>query len=344
MPTIPAKKICVIRTSALGDTVHALALINGLRYGYPTAHISWITQTLPYEMVQNQSNIDQFITFKRKGTIKDWWQLFKRLRRESFDLIIVPQTSIKVNLITLAAKARYKLGFNYARSREGHFLVLNRRLPTKPMGHVQDQFFEFLDYLDIKNYPIEWNFQFTAQERRWQKDYFSQFTRPTVGFVVASSTVEKDWDLKKYAKVVDYVDQHLNLQPVLLGGPSTLEKNYCKEIRKLCSSNPVQALEKPIRHTMLQIEGCALIVSPDTGPLHMALALNTPTIGLYGHSDPRRCGPYRKYHDLLIDKFNMPGQSTPITKKTKSGMMKTISAEEVIEKIEYAIKQYQIGS
>ena len=343
MATIPAKKICVIRTSALGDTVHALGLINGLRFGYPKAHITWITQTLPYEMVQHQSNVDQFITFKRKGTVKDWWKLFKRLRSESFDLIIVPQTSIKANLITLAARATYKLGFNYARSREGHFLVLNKRIPAKPMGHVQDQFFEFLDYLGIENYPVEWNFQYTDQERQWQSDYFSQFNRPVVGFVVASSAKEKDWALEKYAKVIDYVDQQLNLQPILLGGPSQLEADYCEEIMSHCTSLPIKALEKPIRHTMLQIEGCKLIISPDTGPLHIALALNVPTIGLYGYSDPRRCGPYRKYHDLLIDKFNTPGESLPITKKTKPGLMDMISAEEVIEKVKFAVKQYKIG-
>lgn len=342
MVTIPAQKICLIRTSALGDTVHALGLINGLRHGYPDAHITWVTQTLPYEMVQNQTNIDQFITFNRKGTIKDWWQLFKRLRQESFDLVIIPQTSIKVNLIALACRAKHKLGFNVGRSREGHFLVTNKKIPAKPMGHVQDQFFEFLDFLCVKNYPVKWDFSFTDDERKWQSNYFSQFNRPVVGFVIASSSVDKDWALEKYAQVIDYVDTTLDLQPILLGGPSNLEADYADKICNHCTTKPARALEKPIRHTMLQIEGCKLVVSPDTGPLHMALSLNVPTIGLYGHSDPRRCGPYKKYKDLLIDKFNTPGEETVVTKKTKPGLMATISAEEVIEKIEFAVKNYPI--
>ena len=93
----------------------------------------------------------------------------------------------------------------------------------------------------------------------------------------------------------------------------------------------------------MQIAGSRLIVSPDTGPLHMAVALNVPTVGLYGYSDPSRCGPYRKYHDLLIDKFNDPGdEGTPVTRKTKPGRMECISAGEVIEKINLGLNKYPV--
>ncbi|MBC2714645.1 MAG: glycosyltransferase family 9 protein [Desulfobacteraceae bacterium] len=341
MPRIEAKKICFIRTSALGDTVHALGLINGLRKGYPDAHLTWVIQTLPYDMVKHQKNIDQFITFNRNGDYKTWLSLFKRLREESYDLVILPQVSAKVSLITLFIKSKNKLGFDFKRSKELHWLVTNKRIPAAPAGHVQDQFFEFLDYLDIKDYPIEWNFTFTEEERAWQQSYFDRLKRPVIGFVIASSSRDKDWDLEKYAKVIDYVEQKLDLQPMLIGGPSELEKNNAEEICRLCRKEPIIALEKPIRTTMMQIAGSRLIVSPDTGPLHMAVSLNVPTISLYGYSNPKRCGPYRKYHDLLIDKYNDPGEENmPITRKTKPGRMARISPEEVIEKIELGLERY----
>ncbi len=341
MPRIEAKKICLIRTSALGDTVHALGLVNGLRKGYPDAHLTWVLQTLSYDMVKHQKTVDRFITFNRKGTTRDWLNLFRQLRQEAYDLVILPQASAKVSLITLFTKSRNKLGFDFRRSRELHWLVTNRRIPPAPMGHVQDQFFEFLDYLEIENYPVEWNFTFTDAEKKWQQAFFKGLKRPVAGFVIASSSREKDWDLEKYARVMDDVDRKLNLQPMLIGGPSRLEKENADAICRLCPKAPVIALEKPVRTTMLQIEGCRLIVSPDTGPLHMAVALDVPTIGLYGYSDPRRCGPYRKYHDLLINKYNDPGEAhLPVTRKTKPGRMTWISAEEVIEKIELALEKY----
>ncbi len=341
LPKIEAKKICLVRTSALGDTIHALGLVNGLRYGYPDAHLTWVLQTLSYDMVKHQENVDQFITFNRKANLGEWLNLVKRLRLDTYDLVIIPQVSVKANLITLVIKAKNKLGFDFKRSKEFHWLVTNRKIPVAPMRHVQDQFYEFLDYLDIKNYPLEWNLKFTTEEKVWQKSFFSNLKRPVIGFVIASSSREKDWDLNKYAKVIDYVDQKLDIQPMLIGGPSELEKNYAELICNLCRTRPVVALERPIRKTLLQIDGSRLIVSPDTGPLHMAVALNVPTIGLYGYSNPKRCGPYIKYNDLLIDKYNEPDEeSMPITRKTKSGRMGLISPELVIEKIKLGLKSY----
>ena len=90
----------------------------------------------------------------------------------------------------------------------------------------------------------------------------------------------------------------------------------------MCKKEPVIALEKPIRKTMMQLAGSRIVVSPDTGPLHMAVALNTPTIGLYGYSNPKRCGPYRKYHDLLIDKYKL--EIPPGTTEACGGQAKVI--------------------
>lgn len=341
MPRIEAKKICLIRTSALGDTIHALGLVNGLRHGYPDAHLTWVLQTLPYEMVKHQKNVDRFITFDRKGNLREWLHLIQRLRQESYDLVIVPQVSMKVNFITLMIKAKNKLGFDFQRSKEFHWLVTNRKIPGSPMGHVQDQFFEFLHYLEIDDYPVEWNVTFTEQEKVWQRSFFNKISRPVIGFVIASSSREKDWDLSGYAQVIDYVDEQLDCQPMLIGGPGKLEKQYAEIIGQRCRAEPVIALEKPIRKTLLQIQGCRLIVSPDTGPLHIAVALNVPTIGLYGYSNPNRCGPYKKFHDLLIDKYNEPDEvSARITRKTKSDRMRLISAELVIEKIRLGLTSY----
>jgi heptosyltransferase I len=130
---------------------------------------------------------------------------------------------------------------------------------------------------------------------------------------------------------------------MIIGGPSAIEHAAASEICRLCRSKPIIALEKPIRHTLLQISGSRLVVSPDTGPLHMAVALNIPTVGLYGYSNPRRCGPYRKYQELLIDKYNDPGEeNAPITRKTRPGRMQMITPDEVIGKIELGLKNYPV--
>ncbi|MDZ7758975.1 MAG: glycosyltransferase family 9 protein [Desulfovermiculus sp.] len=321
MPHQDYKRICLIRTSALGDTVHALGLINTLRQGYPLAHLTWVLQTLPYEMVKHQPGINQFITFNRKSGLRDWISLIGRLREQAFDLVIAPQASAKVSFLTFASRAKDKLGFDWMRSREMHWMVTNLHIPSHPMQHVQNQFIEFARFLGIQETIPSWDFVFTPQERAWQKAFFAHIPRPAVGLVIASAHAHKDWPPANYARIADFVHQKLDMEPILIGGPSPRERRIADDIRAKCRCQPLMALEKSIRRTMLQLDGCRLVVAPDTGPLHIAVALNTPTVGLYGYSNPRRCGPYR-FHDLLLDAYNIDEpEDAPITRKTKPGRM-----------------------
>ena len=140
---------------------------------------------------------------------------------------------------------------------------------------------------------------------------------------------------------MDMVDNQLDLQPMIVGGPSSWERELADRILGLCRSTPVVALEKPVRHTLLQLAGSSVVVAPDTGPMHMAVAMNVPTVSLYGYSDPRRCGPYARFQDLLIDKYNLPGEQIgKVTRETKKGRTGLITPEEVFGKIECALKTY----
>ena len=340
MPRFPAKKICIVRLSALGDIVHTHGLINGLRKGYPDAHLTWILQPVAYDMVKHQSSIDSFIIFDRKGGIGSWRSLHRRLKNEYFDLVLMLQVSIKANMISYLVNGDKKLGFDTIRSREMHWLFANRRIPYHAPQHVQDQFFEFLDYLCIEDYPKDWDFTFSNEELSYKESFFKDLGRPVISFVIASSNPEKDWQAEKYAEVINYVENNLNMQPMIIGGPSKGERAITEKICQYCRTEPVVSLEKPIRKTMLQLSGSKIVVSPDTGPLHMAVGMGVPTIGLYGFSNPKRCGPYR-FHDLLIDKYNDPGQENlAITRKTKKGRMEKISSQEVIDKINLALERY----
>jgi heptosyltransferase I len=340
---IPAKKICIIRFSALGDVVHASAFVNGLRHGYPDAHLTWILGPLTYDLVKEQNNVDRFLIFDRKGGKAAWKSLARDLKNEHFDLVIMLQVSIRASLVSTLIQGDIKLGFDFARARELQWLFSNKKIPAAPPGHVLEQFFEFLDYLGVKGYPLEYNFNFTREELEYRKSFFNSIKQPVASFIIASSNRQKDWNSRGHAEVMDYIDRKLNIQPMIIGGPSMHEKKMAEEISRLCKCKPIIALEKPVRNTLLQLSGSDLVIGPDTGPTHMAIALNVPTISLYGYTDPRRCGPYKRYMDLLIDKYNSTnGKKKKITRKTKKGRTRQISADEIIEKIEYAIETYKI--
>ncbi|MBN1295505.1 glycosyltransferase family 9 protein [bacterium] len=339
MPRIEAESICLLRTSALGDVVNALVLVNGLRRGYPSAHITWITQTVPGELIAGHPAVDRFITYDRRMRRGEWIRFIRKLHRESFDLLIVPQVSMKASLLTWAIRSPVKLGYDIHRARELNWFVTTHRIPPNPMGHVVDQNLEFLAYLGIEPRDPEWKICLTDAELEWRKRWMNKVSRPMAAFVSASSRSEKDWPEENYAVIIDRVDRELGLQPVIIGGPGSNERERANRILKRTAADVIIALEKPIRHTLIQLSASRVVIAPDTGPLHMAVALNIPTVGLYGYSNPNRCGPYR-FRELCVDAFNSPG--TPperVSRKTRPGRMATITPDMVFDKIKRALTE-----
>jgi len=334
------EKICVLRTSALGDVVHCLAFINGLRLGYPDAHITWVTQDIPAQLIADHPDINRLISFRRKMNFREWLSFRRVLKAESFDLLIVLQSSIKASLITTWIPAKWKLGFDFARSRELIWFVTNRHIPSKNPGHVLDQFMEFLHYLEIDYPDPVWDFHLSSEELEWKRNWLDNFSRPVVALIPASSKPEKDWSPHKYAHLADRISSILDLEPIIICGPGKHENAIALTIHEEACCKPYIASEKPVRNTLLQLACAQVVVGPDTGPLHMAVALNIPTVGLYGYSNPRRCGPYR-FRNLLVDKYNDSGEiPEAITRKTKPDRMSRIMVDEVFEKIRLALELY----
>ncbi|MHB0971236.1 MAG: glycosyltransferase family 9 protein [Thermoanaerobaculia bacterium] len=332
--------ICLIRLSALGDTIHALTLVNGLRHGFPDAKITWILEPLPYEIVRHQPAVDEFIVFNARKGIAAWRELARTLRGRRFDIALLPQVSFKAGLVSLFVRAERKIGFDRARSRELHSLFVGEHIPARPMSHAQDQFLEFLDHLGVHDYPLDRDIAFTEDEVHAARAFFAAINKPVVAFVIATAHEEKNWPPDLYARAVDGVAA-MGLQPLLVGGPSERDMKIADAIIAKAAAKPLVALDRPIRHMLLKLRGAAVVVAPDTGPMHAAVAMNRPTVALYGYSDPRRCGPYGRYDDLLINRFPRAGEDLgPITRETRPGSMRLITPEEVLAKIAYAIETY----
>lgn len=326
------RRICVIRLSAIGDVINTIPLVRGLRDGFPDASITWITERLPYEVIRHQPEVDDFIVFHGKN-IDGWKQLWHALRGRRFDLAIVPQVSFKAGLVAALVDAGEKLGFDFRRSREMHWLFVNRRLPPRPAAHVQQQYFEFLDLLGVAR-PVSWSLVLTPDEtarasqlRRDAGDY--------AALVIASSRADKDWPAERYAELCDRLGTR-GLIAVLVGGPSRRESQIAAQILKQTKTTPHVALDRPIRDTLVRLAAARVVVGPDTGPLHAAVALGRPTIGLYGATDPRRCGPVR-HSDLVIDHYAAP-LDAPLRRRRRQGAMATITVDEVLAKIDAALE------
>jgi heptosyltransferase I len=202
------------------------------------------------------------------------------------------------------------------------------------MQHVQDQYFEFLDALGVPYEPVRWDLGPWPQERAWQRDFFAKLDRPAAAIVVATSKPQKDWLPERWAAVCDALVDDYGLQPVLVGGRSERELAAEAVILREARHEPVSALGSGLRNLVSILDGSALVLSPDTGPLHMTVALDRPVVSLIGYSNPRRVGPYRKFGDLMIDAYGEPGEDYPISMENRTDRLPRITVAQVLERVE----------
>jgi heptosyltransferase I len=327
-------RVGIVMMSAVGDAVHVLPVVNAIKRFRPSSHVTWVLQPGPATLVRGHPNVDDIVLFDRSAG----WRAFADTRRElagrAFDVVLNLQVYFKAGIVTSFTRAPVKLGFDRARARDFNWAFTNRKIPPHPVGqHVQDQYFEFLDALGVPHEPVVWNLGPWPEERAWQAEFFAPIERPTAAIVVATSKPQKDWMPERWAEVCDALWSDYGLQPVLVGGRSGRELHAERVIMERTSHKPVSALGSGLRKLVAILDGSALVLSPDTGPLHMSVALDRPVVSLIGYSNPKRVGPYRKFRDLMIDAYGEPGEDYPISMENRLDRMGRIQVRDVMERV-----------
>ena len=333
MTGFPMDRIAIVMMTALGDAVHVLPVITALKRHNPRCHITWVLQPGPARLVRGHPDIDDLVLFDKSKGVRAYLDVREEMSRRQIDVVLGLQVYLKAGLVTALIDAPVKVGFDRARARDLNFLFTTHRIPPHPQQHVQDQYFEFLQYLGVPHEPVVWNLGPWPDEREAQQSFFAKFERPVVSLVVGTSKAEKDWRAERWAALTDVLDR-FGLDPVIVGGRSDRELETVRVIEATASHRPFNALGASLRDMIGILDGSALVISLDTGPLHMAVALDRPVISLMGYNNPKRVGPYRRFHDLIIDAYGDPGEDYPITPAHRHDRMGRISVDDVIEKVE----------
>ena len=325
--------ICIVMMSAVGDAVHVLPVINALKRENPGTRMTWVLQPGPAALVRGHRSVDEIIIFDRARGLGAFADVAADLSKRHFDLVINLQVYFKAGIVTAFTNAPVKLGFDRARARDFNWVFTNTKIPASPVQHVQDQYFEFLAALGVSPQPVEWDLGPWPAEREWQNRFTSRFSRPIASIVVATSKPEKDWIPERWVEVADALYEQFEMQVVLVGGKSEREVAAEQVILRNAKYEPRSELGSGLRNLVSILDSSALVLSPDTGPLHMAVALDRPVISLMGYTNPKRTGPYRKFHDLIVDAYGDPGENYPISMENRPGRMKLIETRHVLEKI-----------
>jgi heptosyltransferase I len=327
-------RVCIVMMSAVGDAVHVLPVLTALKRHRPDVHVSWILQPGPATLVRGHPDIGEILLFERSHGWRAYNDLRRQLAERRFDLVLALQVYLKAGMITRMVRAPVKLGFDMARARDLNWVFTNAQVQPHAMQHVQDQYLEFLGALGVPHAAPVWNLGPWPHERGQQRERLRAFDRPIAPIVVATSKAQKDWLPKRWAAVCDALYGDFGLQPVLVGGRSDRELAAERVIMQQSKVPVVSALGSGLRGLVQLLDGGALVLSPDTGPLHISVALDRPVVSLIGYSNPKRVGPYRKFHDLMIDAYGEPGEDYPISMENRLNRMPRVSVDDVLSRVQ----------
>lgn len=330
------RSVCILRLSAIGDVCNAIAAVQAIQRYWPQTRITWITGKLEAQLIGDLPGIDVIVFDKKQGW-KAYKQVWKQLKDHRFDALLHMQYAIRASLLTVGIKARYKLGFDAKRSQDFQTLFTNVKVPSPDQPHVLDGFLAFARHLGVKDITPTWEINYSEEDKQWASNHLDPQKKNLV-IVAGASKQYKNWTPEGYAQVSAHAF-HSGWNVILSGSPSPVEMQLTDNILKKIQIPVTNLVGKSTLKQMLAlIDQADLLIAPDTGPVHMANAMNTPVIGLYAHHNPARTGPYH-YRDYVISVYEEAlsaeqkkdiSQLSWRTRVKDENAMKRIRADDVI--------------
>jgi ADP-heptose:LPS heptosyltransferase len=300
-PRIPAARILIVLLGAIGDVVRALPLLNRLRHGYPGARIVWAVEPAAAPLLHAHAALDELFIFDRPGGAPAFLQLLSRVRAYRPDLTLDLQRHLKSGVISRVAGAPVRLGFHRRNSREGNWLLTTDTID--PMPHLSSklqQNLAFADWLGIAEAPVEFGLQLTAAEEQRVEGFLAVARPPFIAAFVGSSCESRLWFLERTAAVAD-ASAARGLRTVLVGGPGDVE--FASAVMRAAKFPPLNLAGRTTLRDLIGIfQRARAAFGPDCGPMHIAAAVGTPVVSLWGATSPARSAPWGSEDGVLVGK------------------------------------------
>jgi heptosyltransferase I len=337
--------LCLLRTSALGDVTHVVPLVHTLQAAYPAAQLTWIIGKLECKLVGDLPGVE-FVTFDKRAGLAGWQAVRQALAGRRFDALLHMQVALRANLLSLAVHAGRRIGYDHARSKDLHGLFVRERIPARAGEHVLDAIGSFAEPLGLKQTAARWDIPIPDEARAWAASQWPEDGQPTLVINAASSHALRNWRAERYAAVADHA-RSLHMRVVLTGGPSAVERALGDAILARMHTRPLDLIGKDtLKRALALYQRATLVLTPDSGPMHMANAVGTRVLGLHAASNPARSGPYSdrrwcvdRYDDAARKYLHKSAAEIPWGSKIEyPGVMDLVTLDDVTEKLEAALQ------
>jgi len=336
--------ILIVKLSAIGDVIHTLPSLAALRRCYPQAHISWAVEEAAADLLADHPMLDRVLVSRRKRWIRDLRrgagraavlreirEFYRMLRDRPYDLVIDFHGLFKSAVLVWLSGGKRRLGFDSLQ--EGSGLVLNERIPEDMGKHAVERYLDLPRHLGCETGEPE--FPIALQEPHFERvaALLASFAVDTSrGFVAVSPVAyweTKLWDEAKFAAVCDRIVRELGL-PVVFTGESP--EGPIERIRALMQAPSASAAGRTsLRDLAALYRRASVLLTTDSGPMHLAAAVGTPVVALFGPTSPERTGPYGEGHVVIRRGMDC----SPCFRKACETLqcMKSITVDEVFEAV-----------
>ncbi len=287
----PPRSLCILRLSSLGDTCHVVPIVRTLQQAWPATQLTWIIGSAEARLMTLIEGVE-FITVNKGAGLAGQRALHAQLRGRRFDVLLHMQLSLRASLASLAVAADVRLGFDRRRAGELQWLFTNARIAARSREHVLDSLFGFPAALGIRERLLRWDVPLPAAARAYAERLIPD-AQPTLVISPCSRHARRNWASERYAALARHAATVHRMRVILAGGPSDLERRAGAAIAQGAGAAVLNQIGQDTLPEMLALLARAtVLVSPDSGPVHMATMVGTPVIGLYAATNPARSGPY----------------------------------------------------
>ena len=341
------KDILVIKLSAIGDVVHSIPFLEVVHNCFPHARIDWVVEEDACDIIKGHHALNRVIVSPRKAVTKryknprEWsWikeeviRFLQELRLCHYDLIIDLQGLLKSGVLLAISRGRTKMGMQG--SREGAWFFTNKpAIPVHYNQHAIDRYLEAARYLGCHISKWSGKIPFRSCDRKNLGNILSKegitFDKPLVAINPMARWQTKLWYPERFALVADRIHEDTGCDVIFTGGRS--DQPVIDSILQQMDTRAVSLAGKTsLKELACLYSVCRAVVSTDTGPMHIAAAMGTGVVAIFGPTEPRMTGPYGYGHRILRTKGLA---CSPCFKKLcdKRTCMQSISVSAVINAV-----------
>ena len=340
-PPHPSPSILIILMGSLGDVARGLCLVDHIKTYLPSSRVTWLVEHKWTELVGLNQQIDRIIIFKRAWRLSAAWALFKNLRRDHYDIALDLQRIFKSGLFSRLSGAKRRIGFHRRNAKEFNWIFNNEHIGyySDDLPKI-DHYLRFTEHLGLPQ-PAKLNFGLSSLDPLDAvPQLIGKMNQPFIVIVLGSSWESKNWNDEGYVGLIQRILTDGILKVVLVGDRSraTLAAALTEKFK---SPNVIDLVGRTsLGQLAALLKAAAVGVGPDSGPGHMATALHTPFVTLFGPTSPQRTAPLGNHH-LVVEAGSScaPGYKKRHADRNKQ-CMSSIHPDDVMEKILVALKDY----